>query len=61
MLWGLEGVMGDGRDERGPKLLKSFHEAELLTAPGGRAGKESRVLHTSWRFNFADVTTSCLV
>lgn len=36
--------MGEGRDERGPKLLNSFHEAELLTAPGVRAEKESRAL-----------------
>ena len=36
---------GEGKDKRGPRLLNCVHEAELLTAPGVRAEKESRALH----------------
>lgn len=33
---------GEGRDKGGPMLLNCVQEAELLTAPGVRAEKESR-------------------
>lgn len=46
------------RDKGGPMLLNCVHEAELLTASGVRAEKESRQCIRSHSINFTVLITN---